>query len=199
MDAARPEYLELEDALRLINAADPESGFRDLLRAALETGCRYGELTRLKVGDFKNGQIDIHESKSGKPRSVVLSDDGKSFFRQLVMGRAKGETMLLNKAAEGGPREWRKSEQNRPMRKACEAARMPYVHFHAMRHTWASLSVMAGLPLIVVAQNLGHSNTRMVEQHYGHLSKGYVKDMIKGMAPRFGAVKPGKVASIRRG
>jgi integrase len=35
---------------RLVNAADPE--FRPLVRAALETGARYGELIQLTVADF---------------------------------------------------------------------------------------------------------------------------------------------------
>jgi len=47
---------------------------------------------------------------------------------------------------------------------ACERAKInPPITFHG--HTWASLSVMAGLPLMVVAKNLGHVDTRMVEAH----------------------------------
>jgi integrase len=36
-----------------------------------------------------------------------------------------------------------------------------------MRHTWASLGVMGSMPSMVVAQNLGHADTRMVERRYG--------------------------------
>ena len=46
-------------------------------------------------------------------------------------------------------------------------------------HTWASLSVMAGMPLMVVARNLGHADTRMVEKHYCHLTPSYVADAIR--------------------
>jgi integrase len=42
--------------------------------------------------------------------------------------------------------------------------------FHILRHTWASLAIMAGAPLMVVARNLGHAAKRMVERHYGHLA-----------------------------
>ena len=38
---------------------------------------------------------------------------------------------------------------------------------------------MRGLPLMVAAQVLGHSDTRMVEKHYGHLAKNYVSDAIE--------------------
>jgi hypothetical protein len=46
---------------------------------------------------------------------------------------------------------------------------------------------MSGMPLLLVAKNLGHSTTRMVEAHYGHLSVDYSRDMIRSHAPQFGA------------
>jgi integrase len=47
------------------------------------------------------------------------------------------------------------------MREACEHARIiPPISFHILRHTWASLAVMARVPLLVVAKNLGHKDTR---------------------------------------
>jgi integrase len=53
-------------------------GFRPLVRAALETGCRYNELTRLEVHDLNpgTGTIAIRKSKSGKPRHVILTPEG---------------------------------------------------------------------------------------------------------------------------
>jgi hypothetical protein len=44
---------------------------------------------------------------------------------------------------------------------------------------------MAGAPLIVVAQNLGHRDTRMVEKHYGHLTDNYFAETIRRTAPTF--------------
>ncbi len=52
-----------------------------------------------------------------------------------------------------------------------------------LRHTWASLAVMNGVPLLVVARNLGHSDTRMVEKHYGHLATSYVREAIRAAKP----------------
>ena len=115
--------------------------------------------------DFPSGKLrSIAKSKSGRPRDVVLSDEGAAFFASITVGRAAEPLFLRNS------RPWRRSEQTRPMKAACERARIaPAVSFHALRHTWASLAVMAGMPLMVVARNLGHVDTRMVEQHYGHL------------------------------
>src|SRR4029078_1052025 len=52
VEVARERALTIAEAQRLINAADQPSGFRDLLHAALLTGCRFGELRNLRVKDF---------------------------------------------------------------------------------------------------------------------------------------------------
>jgi integrase len=61
----------------------------------------------------------------------------------------------------------------------------PPVTFHTMRHTWASLAVMGGVPLVVVGKNLGHVDTRMIEATYGHLAPSFNVDAIRLGAPRF--------------
>ena len=90
---------------------------------------------------------------------------------------------------------WKASEQARPMAEAVKRAKIdPPITFHGLRHSWASLSVMAGVPLMVVAKNLGHASTVMVERHYSHLAPSYVADAIRAGAPRFvGAVRERKV------
>ena len=81
---------------------------------------------------------------------------------------------------------------------ACRRARItPPISFHGLRHTWASLAVMGGMPLIVVARNLGHVDTRMVESTYGHLSPGYINEQIRKHAPRFGGEGEAKVVPLR--
>lgn len=183
VDAARLRYLSIAEAQRLVNASSLE--FRSLVRAALETGARYSELIRLRVEDFNpdSETIGIRQSKSGKSRQIVLTEDGAAFFRRLTAGRT-GDTIMLPKA---NGEAWRKSQQSRPMAEACKNAKLDKpIGFHGLRHTWASLAVMAGVPLIVVARNLGHADTRMVEKHYGHLAPSYIRDAIRSSAPRFG-------------
>jgi integrase len=57
---------------------------------------------------------------------------------------------------------------------------------------------MNGAPLMVVARNLGHADTRMVERHYGHLAQSFIADAIRAAAPRFGIETEGNVAAIGR-
>ena len=55
---------------------------------------------------------------------------------------------------------------------------------------------MNGVPLMVVAKNLGHVDTKMVEAHYGHLAPSYVADAIRAGAPRFGSKADEKLISL---
>jgi integrase len=152
-------------------------------------------LARLEVADFNpdSGTLAIRQSKSGKARHVVLTDEGVFFFRQLTAGRAGSEIMLRKANGEA----WRASHQLRPTVQACMHAKIdPPVSFHALRHTWASHAVMNGVPLLVVAKNLGHADTRMVEKHYGHLAPSYIADAIRAGAPKFGFKPNPKIATL---
>lgn len=195
-DAARVRYLTIAEAKRLINAC--EEDFRRLVQGALFTGGRYGQVAALKVSDFNAavGTIDFRSRKGrGKEKSYscVLNDEGIKFFRQACAGRA-GSALIFTKT-NGEP--WDKSHQARPMAEACARASIkPEIGFHGLRHTWASLAVMNGTPLMVVAKNLGHSDTRMVEKHYGHLAPSYVADAIRAGAPKFGFKSDNKIAAI---
>ena len=56
---------------------------------------------------------------------------------------------------------------------------------------------MAGVPLVVVAKNLGHSDTRMCEKHYAHLAPSYIADTIRAHAPRLGIAEESNVETLR--
>jgi integrase len=188
VDAARVRYLTIAECKRLINAAAPD--FRKLVQAALATGCRYSELCRLIVADFDtdNGTLAVRITKSGKPRHVALTDEGAAFFREWCAGRAGSDILFLR--ADGKP--WSISQQQGPMLKACEHAQIvPVISFHILRHSHGSLLAMRGVPMGVIAKQLGHSNTKVTEKHYAHLAPNYVADMIRAGAPRFG-FKPSK-------
>lgn len=193
VEEARLRYLSQEECIRLVNACDPD--FRPLVQAALFTGCRYGELIALQVADFNPdaGTLLIRQSKSGKARHVVLTEKGQAFFA-ILASKGKANDFLLPKS-EGVA--WGKSHQTRPLADACENGTIkPPASFHALRHTYASHMVMAGIPLIVVAQNLGHADTRMVEKHYAHLTPSFSASAIRNAAPELGYSDPGTVTKL---
>ena len=182
-DAPKVRYLSADESRRLLNACGED--FRPVVRAALLTGCRYGELTALKVADLDadNGSVFIAAPKGGKPRHVPLTHEGRKWFEQWTAGKP-GDALILGRTGGGA---WGRSHQTRRMVEACKAARItPAVSFHDLRHTYASALATAGVPLQMIAEALGHADTRMTSRHYAHLLPSAVADAIRAHLPNLG-------------
>lgn len=194
VDSAKVRYLNTDEIKRLVNASPPE--FRPMVQAALYTACRYGELCNAKAADFNKdaGTLHITDSKSGKPRHVTLTDEAHAFFTQSVAGKIGSDLIFARR--DGSP--WGKSHQTRRLKDASENAKIsPAVSFHILRHTHASQLAMAGTPMPVIAHQLGHSDTRICEKHYAHLSPSYVADTIRANLPKFDIMDESNVKVIR--
>jgi integrase len=195
VETARVRYLSEAECVRLINACEP--AFRNLVRGATLTGCRYSELASLCAADFNAdaGVLIVRESKAGKPRHVVLTDEGQRLFARLTAGKLGSDPVFVRR--DGGV--WRKSHQMRPMLDACNRAKIkPAVSFHVLRHTHGSTLAMRGVPMRVIAEQLGHADTRMTEKHYTHLAPSYVAETIRAHFPTLGIAEDSKVTPIRR-
>jgi integrase len=195
VDSARLRWLTVVEAKRLQNACAPN--FRMLVRAALLTGCRAGELLALRARDFDvpSKTLLIADSKSGKPRRVPLTPAGVTLFDDLTAGRLANDPVFAR--ADGSP--WYRVAIIRAMHDACEAGKIsPAATFHTLRHTYASHLISQHVPLLFVASALGHRDARMVEKHYGHLAPSHVADLIRRKLPTFGRQSKSKVRSLTR-
>ena len=135
-------YLSHVEAQRLVNACEPT--FRPLVQCALLTGCRYGEIVGFRAGDFDHdaGTVSVHASKPGRPRHVVLTDDGVALFEQ------RGARIHpVGRSTMG------RSQQHRPLREACRRTGIdPPASFHILRHTYATHLLQAGARLPVIEE-----------------------------------------------
>lgn len=193
VDVAVIHYLEMGQVLRLVNAC--EESFRDIVRGALVTGARYGELTRMQVRDFNRDalSITVRESKAAKPRHIALNNEGLKLFIELTAKKSASDLIFVRQDGEA----WGPSHQQRPLAQACERARIePPATFHILRHTYASTLAMKGVPMGVIAAQLGHSDTRMTEKHYAHLAPNYVAETIRASMPSFGIIDNSNVTSF---
>lgn len=192
VDSARIRYLTDDEARRLVNACPAD--FRKLVVGALMTGCRYSELAALVIEDLNvdSGTVTIRTSKSGKPRHVVLSEEGSTFFSHQCLGKTSGALLL---AKDRGVK-WSASDQQRPLATACLAAAIAPITFHGLRHTYASRLAMKGVPLTVIAAQLGHSDIRMVEKHYGHLAPSYVADTVRAAFGTMGIIEADNIIKL---
>jgi integrase len=163
----------------------------------LVTGCRAGELLAIRARDFDphSRTLLIADSKSGKPRHVPLTDEGVELFDTMVAGKMEDQRVFFRADGSG----WYRMAVVRAMREACQRGKInPPATFHTLRHTYASHLAQAGTPLLFIASALGHSDTRMVEKHYGHFAPSHIADAIRANLPNFGSPPKSKVRAIRR-
>ena len=187
-------YLSDDESRRLVNAC--AGSFRDIVRGALLTGCRYGELTRMRVSDFNTDAktVTVRESKADKVRHVVLTDEGVTLFRNLSWGKNDRNAHIFIRDDE---EVWGTSHQQRRLIAASEQASIqPAANFHILRHSYASRLAMQGVSMRVIADQLGHADTRMTERHYAHLSPSYVADTVRAALPSLGIVEQGNIAPL---
>jgi integrase len=194
VDVPRVRFLTEDEAVRLVNACSAE--FRPLLRAALLTGARYGELVRLTAANFNpiTSQLFIAPSKSGKSRYIPLNSSGVALFKSLTIGRAADAPMFARADGE----RWGKNHQQRPLSEACKRAKItPPLRFHEARHSYASALAQAGADLLTISKLLGHADTRITSRHYAHLCDKTLANAVNNLLPDFGAVEQSNVAAIR--
>jgi integrase len=184
-------------ARRLVDVCAPD--FRALVTAAILTGVRYGDLTRLTAGDYDadSATLLVYIGKTKRTHRLPLGDEAQKFIAQLCRGKC-GTDLLLSKA-DGSP--WSPGQQADRINAACAAAGIKSVTFHCCRHTYASRLVMKGVPLAVMAAKLGHSSIKQVEKHYGHLCPNYVSVTVRQASTPIGLLedrRPRVVTELRR-
>ncbi|MDR3450364.1 MAG: site-specific integrase [Alphaproteobacteria bacterium] len=193
VDAPVVRYLTEAECTRLVNTCPDD--FRLIVKGALLTGCRYGELCALIKNDFNPdaGTVTVRMSKSGKARHVVLTNEGKTFFETITANKQGAGFIFTREDSE----EWKTSHQKRPLIEACRRAKIkPAISFHVLRHTHGSMLAMKGVPMPVIAKQLGHADTRMTEKHYAHLSPSYVADTIRQNFPTLGIAEKSNVTAL---
>lgn len=184
-DQERAEMVVLthNEYARLV-AAIPER-WHPLVAFLAGTGCRWGEATALRPGDF---DLDADEPMVRISRAWKKADAGvylggpksRKGVRTVSLGRVVVDAVrplveaadrdgLVFTAVEGG----RVSAQRfhtRVWKPALEAARLgkrPRVH--DLRHTHASWQIAAGIRPEVLQRRLGHESIKTTYDVYGHL------------------------------
>lgn len=147
------------DALRL-----EDESFQNLVMVGLYSGCRYGELGRLTVGDYDRvaGTVYVGPGKVGKDRTVSIIPEGRDLLERLTEGRDLSERLLVQR--DGTP--WGKSNYSRSMSRVVSRAKLERASFKCLRDTYGSWMLSAGVRLVVVSKQLGHASVTTTEKHY---------------------------------
>jgi integrase len=144
--------------------------------------------------DIADGQVHVRHSKSGRPRSVPLSDEGVQFFDQVTAGRIGDESVF--KRDNGAA--WIRMDASRYMVRASEVAKIkPPATFHDLRRSYASLLINRGTDAEIIRELLGHADLRMTLRAYAHLLNRTVARVVRKKLPSFG-LEPSNVRKLER-
>lgn len=154
--------------------------FQAIIKLALLTGCRRGELFNLKWADvsLRNTTVTVtaHSAKTSKPRHIPLNGEAVDIFKSL-----RGSNVVsIDKDALVFPHEItgkRLESIYYLWQQLVDKAKVVDFHHHDCRHDFASRLVMAGVELIAVRDLLGHSTITMTER-YSHLAPETLRSAI---------------------
>ena len=160
------------------------------------TGARPSEALFLEWGDLDFGSRTVTiRPKNGNPlkrrrrRKVPMKEElaavltefrtewerlMETHFRRYPQAERHDWVFIQPRNHSGRARSYSKSFQM-----ARGEAGLPRMVRYTMRHYFASMCIMSGTPLLTVARWMGHKNTKMVEETYGHLLDRYMQEEMR--------------------
>jgi integrase len=190
---ARKIILSDSEQQRLIDACEP--GLREFALLVAWTGARPGrELTEARVRDLDPAAATLTVSGKTGARDIHLDDQALALLRQLASGK-KPNARLLTTAA-GTP--WTPSLHGRRVAAAVEKAGLdPETTLYALRHSYISRALKAGVPTKAVADQCGTS-IAMVQRFYAKFIPSDLAEYARKAAPRLRTDAEQKVVALRR-
>ena len=159
------------DGLRALAAACEHPRDRALVLVMVDSGLRLSEVAALRWGDvdMKAGLVKVQRGKGGKARAVVV---GATTRRALVAYRR-----ALAAVKDGDPL-WLNLRTGEPLRprgitmllRRLSAKAGVRVSPHALRRTFATLSLRAGMSPLHLQGLLGHTTLEMVRRYVAMVS-----------------------------
>lgn len=160
----------------------------DYLRFLAYSGAREQEGIRVQWGDvdFAGGRVWIgRDTKNHEGRYVEMNAQLRAVLEEMEGRRVPGSRYLFP-SVQRGARDAVARTLRGSLVLAREAAGLPWVGFHDLRHFFASWAVMSGIDFMTVAEWLGHKDRGLlVAKVYGHLAAGHKSQMAAKLA--FGA------------
>lgn len=147
-------------------ASDPDIQVTNLMRLALCTGMRRGELFRLKWDHihFERGFIHIIDPKGGPDQMIPLNESAQTILENhprvegspfIFPGKNGNQRVEIRKAANRIKRNAGLPDDFRPL--------------HGLRHTYASMLASSGQVDMFTLQKLLTHKSPMMTQRYAHL------------------------------
>lgn len=154
----RQIYIDRAQMLRLAKAC-PSWEVRALIRIAFYSGMRLGEIIKAEPqGDCWL----LRDTKNGEPRIVPMHPRCRAYADYTWPSRFLVHHHFV---------------------KATQAAGLPGLHFHDLRHSAASAMLNAGVPLYTVGAVLGHKSSASTKR-YAHHATQALRDAVGKIGKR---------------
>ena len=168
----RDAFLSHEQRKALLDACPAD--LAALVKAALLTGFRPGELAALNVGDVVASTGTIHVNGKTGHRDVVVSAKALAHFKEC----AKDKLPLTPLLTRADGKRWGKDGWKKLFDDARTKAKLPpAVVLYSCRHTAISEMLMSGMDSLAVAKQTGTS-VAMIESNYGHLTSTHLQQQL---------------------
>ena len=155
----RTRILSADEQSRLLDACERMPKLQALLKLALITGARIGELLALRWEDCQDGYLTFWDTKNGKVRRIPITDT----IADLLASRPRIHAWVFTNAKTEKPY----TTIRKVFERALERAKITTgdVTVHTLRHTALSRMIEHGLDDYTVMSISGHSSTRMLERY----------------------------------
>lgn len=198
------------EEVEILLRTDQDSQYYPVIYTAVSSGLRQAELLGLRWRDIdpdimlsisvsqvlykRRGACEFKEPKTSHSRRLVAmtpklaaflreyKQEHKTLWREL--GRELGLDDLVFPNAEGKP--LNPSVLSHNFGKIARKAGLQDVRFHDLRHTFASLMLLRGVPAKVISEALGHASVAFTMDTYSHIMPGMQSDamaLLDGVLP----------------
>ena len=127
----------------------------------------YRQLVRKKNTNGSGQHYEFGSLKNNKARNVYLCNTAQNIFLKLKENATSSKTndfVFLNSKGE----HYTHCAIYNALQKIIKASGLPHFRFHDLRHTYATLSIKAGVDIKTLQYNLGHYTAAFTLDCYGH-------------------------------
>lgn len=190
------ELTVIFDDIRKVNRPD----IADILEFQVKTGMRIGEASALQVknivkhgdnyyarvtGDLyqvrkpKPGTKAVRKSKGAKNatsnRDVLLSPSAQKIAIRLIKNKKANDYIFKNNRSPQGF--FKPTKLDLFLKGVKKRTKIDKIFTtHTFRHSYISILAQKGVPLQIIQQQTGHSNSRVISQIYLHITKKAQQD-----------------------
>lgn len=180
----------------ILNKAESDSALYCAILLSAFTALRRSEICALEWKD-----LDVENKRLSVTKAMVLDKNNcwvikkpkkKSSTRFISIEPVVIEELLKHRSDFRRIVDAAPNEVTERCRKICDSLNLPQIHLHTLRHYKASFLLCMGLTATTVGKYLGHSTDHMVQNVYGHLTRGFVSEVEQKASSHAESVLNGK-------